>query len=307
MPFETLSKRHHLLAQLLLFKGCVAEKDIVSAISHPDEEQQADIDIERVVNQINVWHENAMTGLQIDSCHWIDSVTYYGFVQLTNDEISKQSMTSLSTKQLKFWKILLNISLANAGTLSFDAAVSLNQSGLLGIQNILSRTELQSLIKTLEKGKYLESISDAELDAQRVVAAEENPFFVLGPRSFIDLKNWIEQKSDYSQFECPLCSDYVLFKGFRCGHQQCPSTLHRQCIETYFESVTNRNFKCPSCQNAVEMQDMDGLGQFVQALCNPNDSVSIVKNLKGRASKFEPVEQLSNRNEPDSDEDSFED
>ena len=192
-------------------------------------------------------------------------------------------------------------------SLSWLNNVQLNQSGLLGIQNILSRIELRSLIEVLEDGKYIQSISGPEMDAKRLVAKEENPYFVLGPRSFIDLKNWIEQKSDYSQFECPLCSDYVLHKGFRCGDARCPGTLHKHCIETYFQSVTNRNYKCPSCQT-VCMQDLDGLEQFIQPLCHPNDAIAIVKNLKGRAAKFEPVpDQSQNRNESDSDDDSLED
>lgn len=154
----------------------------------------------------------------------------------------------------------------------------------------------------LEDGKYIQSISDAEMDAKRTATKEENPYFVLGPRCFIDLKTWIESKSDYSTFECPLCSDYVLYRGFRCGEERCQSTLHHSCIETYFESVTNSNYKCPSCQNTVEMEDMDGLTQYIQALCHPNDAITIVQNFKGRAAKFEPVEQPGgNRNDSESD------
>ena len=146
---------------------------------------------------------------------------------------------------------------------------------MLGIQNILSREELVSLLAVLESGKYIQLVPEGE------IPDSNDKCYLLGPRSFTDLKAWIEQKSEYSQFECPLCSEYVLFKGFNCGHERCPNTVHKLCIAGYFASVgNNRNYKCPSCQNPVDIENMEALAAYIQVLRHPNDAHKVIEDLK---------------------------
>jgi len=304
---SSLGRTQHRISQLLLFNGCVPEDDIAKAVS-VSEEAPIELNIRRIVQQINAWHEGNDTSFQIESYQWIDGRTYVGWTTSATDEVSKHSMTALTTKQLKSWRILLNIALANAGLFSMKAVVAMNRK--LGIRDILSRIEQRSLLKVLEDGQYIVIISDPEIDAQRFGDLDQttmatNPYYVIGPRSFIDLKMWIEQKSDYSQFECPLCSDYVLYRGFRCGNGRCPGTVHRACITTYFSSVSSHDYKCPTCQNTVAMQGMDGLTQFIRPLCHPDDAVQIANQLEGAAVKFEPVQQPKNGNTNDSDDESM--
>ena len=119
-----LRRHHHILSQLLLYKGCLNEDEIRREISlEAKQDDDDDLDIEEMVNQINMWNEREMMSLQIEAYEWIDKRIYYGWrATVSNDEISKQSMTSLTPKQLSFWKIYLNIAIANSGLTSFNAA-----------------------------------------------------------------------------------------------------------------------------------------------------------------------------------------
>ena len=128
-----LNHEHHLISQVLLFRGCVAEDDLVASIS-PSEEEKSNINLERAIQRINDFHESSHMALQIDSYCWIDGKTYYGWICMANDEISKKSMISLSKKQLKFCKIVIKISLANGGLISLNAAIAVKNRNLSQLQ-----------------------------------------------------------------------------------------------------------------------------------------------------------------------------
>merc|ERR1712228_969627 len=115
------------------------------------------------------------------------------------------------------------------------------------------------------------------------ITKKKNKYYMIGPRSFIDLKVWIEQKTEHTGNECVLCSDYVMFKGFKCGNQRCPNIMHTQCMKGYFRSINNGNFKCPSCQNQVDIDNIDGISQYVQLLNHPNNAIKIINDLKNAA------------------------
>lgn len=90
-----------------------------------DVDDDDELDIEQLVNQINIWNEREMTSLQIEQYEWIDNRIYFGWrATVSNDEISKGSMISLTGKQLSFWKIFLNVTIANSGLTSYNAAIA---------------------------------------------------------------------------------------------------------------------------------------------------------------------------------------
>ena len=150
---------------------------------------------------------------------------------------------------------------------------------MLAIKNILAQTEIDQLFKVLIDGKYIMSIATNELSQNQEEAVhEDTKYYVLGPRTFIDLKSWMDQKTEHARNECLLCSDYVMYKGFKCG--RCPNIMHTQCIQNYFESVNNGSFKCPSCQNVVDIDSIDDIDSCIHLLAHPNDCMSIIQNLK---------------------------
>merc|ERR1712228_276674 len=101
--------------------------------------------------------------------------------------------------------------------------------------------------------------------------------------------------------ECVLCSDYVMYKGFKCGHARCPNVVHTQCIQNYFESMNNGSFKCPSCQNSVDIESVSEIPSYIHLLNHPNNAIAIIENLKKKAQE---VKNEINESDSDSDTDS---
>merc|ERR1712129_285250 len=127
--------------------------------------------------------------------------------------------------------------------------------------------------KVLIDGQYIAPIDGEQLSSNQEVAGIK--YYVLGPRTFIDLKSFIPEQTSN---ECLLCSDYVMFKGFKCG--KCPNIMHEKCIREYFESVNSGSFKCPSCQNAVHIDNVGGINSCVHLLAHPNDCIKIIQEMK---------------------------
>eukprot|EP01084_Bolivina_argentea_P320073 555283_1 len=279
-----LNHRHHIISQFLFAKSCVTEQQLKTELQIQYEDDEDDeIDLDDLINVINRFYEQNEIGIQIENHLYIDGKMYYGFRMLVIDDIAKQSMISLNEKQIFFWKILLNICIENSGIFSLEAALNLNDSGLLPIKNRLQKTEIISLINTLQKGKYINKIDENQFDDEK---SEQTggKYYVLGPRTFIDTKNWIDTKTEYSDNECCLCKMYVLFEGYKCSHNRCKAIMHKPCINNYIESFNNNNnnkYKCPQCLNQVQISN-DNVNQI---LSNPNNALSIIENLKRKNDK----------------------
>lgn len=107
---------------MLLFKGCMEEDALISMVSVEEDEN---INLERLIREINQWHELNVTSLQIERYQWtVDSKLYYGWRSTANDELGQKSFTTLSKKQLRFIKIVIKIALANGGLFSLNAAIA---------------------------------------------------------------------------------------------------------------------------------------------------------------------------------------
>ena len=162
----------------------------------------------------------------------------------------------------------------------------------MGIKNIIAQTEMNALFNILEKGKYIALIDDDELSQDQEEEKDENDkYFVIGPRTFIDLKSWMDQKTEHVRNECVLCNEYVMYRGFKCGNARCPNEVHTGCIRNYFQSVNNGAFKCPSCQNAVDIDSVDEIPAYIHLLNKPSNAINIIENLKRRGGREESEEK----------------
>ena len=160
---------------------------------------------------------------------------------------------------------------------------------MLGIKNILTRSELLGLFKILQEMKYIQITNEPEYEYKSDDYDEnednhgDNKYFVLGPRCFIDLKNWIDSKTEDSGNECILCQCYVMVKGFKCGNDKCPALFHESCINGCFDAVNNGRYNCPACTNRVAMDNMEQIKDHVEVLSHPNDAIKIIEDMKARA------------------------
>eukprot|EP01084_Bolivina_argentea_P120129 212935_1 len=256
---------------------------------------EEDVEIEEMITAINRWNEDALTSLTIERYHWVDNKMYYGWrTTVSSDDISAKSMNSLNPKQITFFKLFLDVAIENSGLLSLNVAYTLNRGVLLGIKNILTNSELLQLFTILEKRKFISIINEDKFDNldekeselnDNSINDKDNKYYILGPQSFIDLKVWIESKTEHGSHECILCSDYVMYKGFKCKHDNCPNVVHQQCIKQYFQHAVNNNYKCPGCQNPVDINNIDEVvNEYIQILNHPNDAIKIIQNLKQRLS-----------------------
>mmetsp|Transcript_7693 Transcript_7693/g.12616 ORF Transcript_7693/g.12616 Transcript_7693/m.12616 type:complete len:318 (+) Transcript_7693:35-988(+) len=313
-----LSSDQQILSQLLLFKGCVSQQDILEELAGPNQEEEK-IDINEMIVEINRWHEKEHTALMIESYEYIDNKTYYGWRSTVADDVSKSSMSILKRKQISFWSKFLQIMLKNNGMASLNAANTLNRSGLLGaVENILTKTELVHLFATLERLQYLQTLDRNEFERKENEDSDEeesndndgeakNTYYVLGPRCFIDLKVWMEQRT--LDYECVLCSDYVMLHGFRCGNDRCPVTIHKHCSESYFGEMAPGSYICPHCQTPVDMQSIEQLPLYFHKLSHPDKAIEIVNQVKASSvdRKFRVFEAENENKASDEDDDGDQD
>eukprot|EP01083_Nonionella_stella_P004630 13444_1 len=285
-----LSRQHHTLSQLLLFKGCLSEEEIRTELLF-ENEQDDELDIESLINSINRWNESNHTCLHIEEYKFIDHKTYYGWrPTVTDDPISLKSNSIFGAKQFNFWKILLNIAITNSGLFSLQSAFSLNRAAMSGINNILTRSEIMSLFEYLAGKRYIVCLNDIALDTDDVKSLEideddeENTNYVLGPNAFIDTKIHCDSKTEHCSNECCLCSEFCMMRGFKCSNGNCVSVMHSTCITDYFRGGS---FKCPVCQNNVDINNVDQVSEYVQILSQPSNAIKIINDLK----------QLSNQND----------
>lgn len=80
---------------------------------------------------------------------------------------------------------------------------------------------------------------------EKWLSAPQDDILSIGPRSLLELRQYIEGEYEEHIAECTMCSD-VVFKGETCVNAACPTKMHHHCARTWFRGKPR---KCVTCTN----------------------------------------------------------
>lgn len=151
---------------------------------------------------------------------------YFALVNSLEDEPSKLA-TDFNPQEIEFIKKVIE-------------AIVVSPEGFA------SSTDLLNLCHTLTKKLTANASQDLlNLLSSKNWLCEKKGQVSLGPRSVIELGQYLENKFKEHITVCQMCHTIVVM-GDICNH--CDVKIHKYCIETRFEGLSADKKKCPACK-----------------------------------------------------------
>jgi len=161
-----------------------------------------------------------------------DGRSYWGFVNARSDTHA-QLATSYTAPEISFFKKVL------------EAILTVTEAGLpVGEIGTTDAVNLARGIDGLTLSNAQQTLKRLVQDHWLTLSGGENKKVLVGVRSLLELRPFLEDLCGETNQECVLCSELVI-RGLPCPNKKCATKMHNHCAKKWFTGKEIQ--KCPTC------------------------------------------------------------